>query len=215
MTGAGNDIVALAAIDVIRTRQPQFYLRIITPAEEELYLLHFKDQLPFEHFVWLVWSVKESAYKFLKRFEPDLIFSPTKIAINSLRHDAEYFEGAVRFKDHILYSRTIITGDYIFSLVNDTDDFSPMHWDIKQIDCDDPGHQSEEVRASLLAKLDQVFPGSDLHITRSPHGWPVIIDDGEELPLPVSFTHHGNFVAYTFQLNPAIWKTHQLHAETL
>ena len=70
MNSVGNDIVALAAIDVARTRQPEFYSRIITPAEQEFYSLYLKDQLSFEHFIWLAWSVKESAYKVLKRFEP-------------------------------------------------------------------------------------------------------------------------------------------------
>ena len=208
MTGAGNDLVALAAIDVARTRQPQFYSRIITPAEKELYSFHFGDLLPFEHFVWLVWSVKESAYKFLKRFDPGLIFSPSKMEIIGLRRNGEYFEGAVRSKEHVLYSKTIIDSDLIFSMVNDADDFSAFYWDIKQISSSERCDQSEAVKELLLSKLTQILPGSNLSIAKNPNGWPVVMDGDEELPVPVSFTHHQHFVAYTFQLNSTLWKAH-------
>ena len=88
MLGTGNDIVALAAINVERTRQSNFYSKILSLSEQQLYN-ELQSQLPFENFVWLAWSVKESAYKFLKRFMPDLVFSPTKIMITNLGSGSE------------------------------------------------------------------------------------------------------------------------------
>jgi len=208
MTGAGNDLVALAAIDVARTRQPEFYSRIIIPAEKELYASCFSDTLPFEHFVWLAWSVKESAYKFLKRFDVRLVFSPSLREITELRLNGGYFEGRVRSQEHALYSRTIINSDCIFSMANSADDFSAFHCKIKQINSSGPEDQSIAVRELLLVKLADIFPESVLHIAKNPNGWPIVMCNDEELPVPVSFTHHHCFVAYTFQLNSTSWKAH-------
>jgi phosphopantetheinyl transferase (holo-ACP synthase) len=215
MSSAGNDIVVLAAIDVDRTRQPKFYSRIITPAEQELYLSCLKERLSFEHFVWLAWSVKESAYKFLKRSDPQLVFSPSKMTIVRLNFSSENFEGTVRSGDHELYSRSFVNQNYIYSMVNDEDDFSDIDYEIGKIDSSGPDEQSDAVRKLLLNKLNYIFLGSDLRIDKNPHGWPVIVSGGKELPIPVSFTHHGDFVAYAFNLNQALWKTHQHPAEVL
>lgn len=206
MTGAGNDMVALAAIDVARTLRPHFYSRIITPSERELFTHQLKGQLPFEHFVWLVWSVKESAYKFLKRFDPKLVFSPSKLNVEQLKYCDGNFEGIVSLDDHLLYSRSSVNKDYIFSVVNNENDFSDMHCEINEIDSTEPKDQSNAVRELLLSRLCEVFNEGDLQITKNSHGWPVIMNGAKELPVPVSFTHHGNFVAYT--LNSTLWKVH-------
>ena len=72
MISTGNDIVALKAINVARTKQQNFYSKIITVSEKALYDEHFSGRLLFEHFVWLAWSVKESVFKYLQRINPDL-----------------------------------------------------------------------------------------------------------------------------------------------
>ena len=67
MISTGNDIVALKAINVARTKQQKFYNKIITGSEKALYEGQFSERLPFEYFVWLAWSVKESVFKYLQR----------------------------------------------------------------------------------------------------------------------------------------------------
>ena len=57
MAGAGNDIVALKAIDVSRTKQSNFYSKIIVPAEKSLHDRTLSTVLPLELFVWLAWSI--------------------------------------------------------------------------------------------------------------------------------------------------------------
>jgi len=215
MTSAGNDIVALKAIHIARTKQPNFYSRIITNAEQELYYAELQDQLPFELFVWLAWSIKESAFKYLKRFDPDLIFSPSKLQVSEFKRTAEQWNGVVQSGNQMLYFQSIISSDFIFSMVNDTADFSETYRDIKQIESTEPVAQSAAVREFLLERLDQLFPGNDWQIGKNPHGWPVIANEEVELPIPVSFTHHDHFVAYSFKLTDSLWKAHQHHAEVL
>jgi phosphopantetheine--protein transferase-like protein len=81
MISIGNDIVDLAAIDKQRTQQKAFYSKILSDTEQQLYSRY--PQLPFEIYVWLLWSAKESVYKFAKRLNPELVFSPVRIEVDS------------------------------------------------------------------------------------------------------------------------------------
>ena len=72
MISAGNDIVSLTATNVTRTKSPEFYSKIISPAEKALFDTLDQEVLPFHRFVWLLWSVKESAFKYLHRLDPIL-----------------------------------------------------------------------------------------------------------------------------------------------
>jgi len=199
MLGTGNDIVALGAINVERTRQANFYSKILSLSEQQLYK-ELQPPMPFENFVWLAWSIKESAYKFLKRFMPDLVFSPTKIYITKLEPGLDAYTGIVQFNAHQLYFRTSIDQDYIFSVVNFSDDFTHTRWGISRIDSSDHTHQSSEVRKLLLCDLNDLQPGNNFTLDKSPHGWPVVMKGKQELPMPVSLAHHGHYVAYSFQI---------------
>jgi hypothetical protein len=213
MTSTGNDIVALSAISLARTLRPEFYSRIVTPGEHHLYHPGIQSHLSFEHFVWLAWSVKESAFKYLKRLDTAMVFSPSKMRIQALVPMPGQCHGTVRSGDQILYFQSVINGDFIFSIVNDSADFSGILWDVKRIKSVDPRSQSAAVRALLLARLGLLFPGSELQLAKSPHGWPVIVNDGEELPVAVSFTHHDHYVAYSLQSTDSLWTVYQHHAE--
>jgi phosphopantetheinyl transferase (holo-ACP synthase) len=80
MISIGNDIVDLSAIDKHRTQQKAFYSKILSDKEQQLYSR--SSQIPFEIYVWLLWSAKESVYKFAKRLNPELVFSPARIEIS-------------------------------------------------------------------------------------------------------------------------------------
>ncbi len=204
MLGTGNDIVALAAINVERTRQARFYSKILSSSEQRL-CADFEHQLPVENFVWLAWSVKESVYKFLQKFMPDLVFSPTKIIITTLEtglslEDKGAYNGMVQYHNYTLYFRTIMDRGYIFSVVNFSDDFTGTHWGVKQIESSGHAYQSSAVREFLLTDLHKLLPGNNFTIDKSRHGWPMIMNNNKEIPLPVSLAHHDRYVAYSFQL---------------
>jgi phosphopantetheinyl transferase (holo-ACP synthase) len=212
MISTGNDIIALKTINIARTKQQNFYRKIISASEKDLYDHHLSDNLPFDVFVWLLWSVKESVYKYLQRITPELVFSPTKIIINQLVLPAcnfvEQFEGrgfnedsvykgVINFGDHTLYSRSLINEEFIFSVVNCTDDFGHIRWGIRLIESSEPDVQSKAVRDFLIQTLSTSFPGSDLLVDKSPQGYPIILKDGIEISLPVSLAHHGHYVGYS------------------
>lgn len=80
----GNDLVSLEATRPERTTLPRFYSRILTAAEQDGYCPLEPYRLPFDHYVWLCWSVKEAVYKYQKRQIPELVFSPLRISIRQI-----------------------------------------------------------------------------------------------------------------------------------
>ena len=216
MNSTGNDIVALKAINVARTRQANFYSKIITDTEKSLYDKALFSALPFEHFVWLAWSVKESVYKFLQRGQSDLVFSPSRIILSELlipsqkdqyslpgKKEARNFtdqaySGVVRSNDRLFFFRSIIADEFIFSVANDRDNFSQVWWGIKEIELSDPDSQSASVREFVLEKLNDLSLSENIRIGQSKHGYPVILKNNTEIDLPVSLAHHENYIAYSF-----------------
>ena len=215
MISIGNDIIALQLINPERTKQEKFYSKILN--EQELFLFNQKlfNKLPFEYFIWLAWSVKESVYKFHKRNNPDLAFSPTKIIIKKVELPTQQnvfcFDNAmhenisfkteecycceINFNGETIYARSFIGNQIIFTVANNSNWFDNVYWGIKMIESDVYAHQSKAVREFVLSKLNKLYPGNNVEIQKSKAGYPYI---EEHKHLPLSFTHHGNFVAYAF-----------------
>jgi len=214
----GNDIVALNAIDIQRTISPAFYSKFITPPELELYKQSQLGAIPFENFVWLLWSVKESVYKYLKRSQPDLIFPPAKIIIQNINvphtllpgstvstwesgnSTNEFYTGEVAFQSYQLYFRSKITAEFIASVVAGSVDFNEVYWGVESIHETDSETQSKEVRAFALKKLKAILNNNGLIIEKDAAGCPIIMDGNEQLDIPVSLAHHHNLIAFSFSV---------------
>lgn len=220
MTSTGNDIIALRAIDRKRTKQERFYSKILSFSEVELYYHNVSATLPFENFIWLVWSIKESVYKYQKRNFPDLIFSPGKIIIETINFpnkctatefgtgqyennsfgEEEFYSCKACFGTKVFYSRSKVYHELIYTVVNDSNKFENTWWGIKFIDDADYISQSSEVRSFVLNKLNSFFPNDNLRIEKREVGYPILLKEKKEQDLPISFTHHDHFVAYSFIL---------------
>lgn len=219
MTSTGNDIVSLNAINVVRSKQSGFYSKILSGAEKDLYCQPEFAAIPFENFVWLLWSIKESAYKYLRRINTSLVFSPIKFEVKQLRLPPGFsitnfntkqiertgfdgnteLKGVISYGADILYSRSLMYMELIVSMVNDQENFEDTCWGIKLIDMPDPLHQSIEVRRFLVNRLR--FWGLDkIVLSKNPSGIPIILKRNKVLEIPVSLSHHDHMVAYSFQL---------------
>jgi len=213
---AGNDIVALNAIDIQRTRDVRFYSKFITDSELAIYQQQSLP-LPFEVFVWLLWSVKESAYKYLQRHDAGLLFSPTKFIVEQLHtpsgltltpfkgiywdsedSSVDYITGSVSCGNRLLYFRSYLTNDFITSVVNSNEQFENIYWGIQLVESTHHQHQSQEVRNFALIKLKSLLDIDDLRIVKSEIGYPVVMEGGTPLEVDLSFAHHDRFVGYSF-----------------
>lgn len=199
----GNDLVFLPVTRPERTCLPRFYSRILTPAEVEGFQplapsgLPFDPGLPFDHYVWLCWSVKESVYKYQKRLIPELSFAPLKIEVRHIKPpagDREYYAGIV---DN-LYCRTWVRDNVISTVVSEDQQFTDTRWGFSSIDSPAYADQSAAVRTLALGELRAVFSCDDLRLEKDAAGCPVVLAGDQPLTIPVSLAHHGSYIAYSF-----------------
>ena len=197
----GNDLVSLEATQPERTTLPRFYSRILTPAETEGYHRHrlAASGLPFDHYIWLCWSVKESVYKYKKRLYPELVFAPLRIAIRQLDlpdGPQGYYQGTVE----TLYSRTRIQDGVIMTIVSEDPEFSDTHWGYSTIGSATYAEQSAAVRTLLMEELRTVLSCDDLRLQKDPAGCPIVLAEDQPLAIPVSLAHHDRYVGYSYRL---------------
>lgn len=218
MQSTGNDIVALNLIDRGRSNNSRFYSKILSESEKKYYKSAFAT-VGFEYFLWLCWSVKESTYKYLKRNDAALIFSPTRIIVrhitiplhsqmegmkdkewNGYAFDEQSYHGTVMAGDNIYYFRSKLFHELITTVVSEDEKFENTFWGYASINNSGSDHQSICVRSFLLQNLHSVLLGKDLRIEKAPVNHPVLFNGTNELNIPISFAHHGNFVAYSYSL---------------
>ena len=224
MISIGNDIISLNAINPRRTKEIPFYSKIVSPSELKLYSTEEFSGMSFENFVWLLWSIKESVYKFQKRNFPDLKFSPVKIEIDKIdfpkkksvakfkslefKQDSffkdEFHTGTASFGNIIFYFKSILNEELISTIVSNDEKFGNTWWGFKSIDCKNYESQSREVRTFVLNELKKIFPKNSLQIRKHEIGYPVLVSEGKDTDIPVSFTHHGHFVGYSFLIKHVI-----------
>ena len=99
-----------------------------------------------------------------------------------------------------IYSRSFIYPDLIMTVVNQTENFDHIHWGIKWIDDEYHHAQSIAVRGFLLKNLRSLTGYEHTAISKNAEGIPILLKGIEELNTPVSLSHHGHFIAYTFNL---------------
>jgi phosphopantetheinyl transferase (holo-ACP synthase) len=224
MISAGNDIVSLNAINITRTKQYRFYSKILSPSEKSLYNQAEFAAIPFENFVWLLWSVKESAYKYLKRNNPELIFIPLKFVVTQLQIPSGYaftnlenprmegtgfdnmpaFKGVITFGDDTIYSASLMYRELIISVINRDENFETTYWGVKLIGENDASYQSIEVRKLLIDRVQHILRLDGLVMGKTSGGTPVVLKNSEELDVAVSLSHHERFVGYSFQLEDSL-----------
>jgi hypothetical protein len=198
----GNDIVALAATNNARTSSYRFFSRILSPHEQHLYSQPTLPSLTFSEYVWLLWSIKESAYKYCSRSNPALGYAPLMIPVDRLSPSStgDYFEGLVCYQETRLYSRSWLTDGAIATVVSEDPHFRRTRSGVHRIGRSDRATQSALVREFALRSLSELYPDAALRIVKSPDGPPVVHDGETMLDIPISLAHHDHFVAWSYRV---------------
>jgi phosphopantetheinyl transferase (holo-ACP synthase) len=205
MKSTGNDIVALDATDPQRTGSARFYSRILAAGELSLFSQQAFPDLPFDHYVWLLWSIKESVYKYEQRIRPGGTFAPLKIDVRRLLPPKKdgFYEAEALSVGRILYSRSIIRDGIIASVVSEDEVFEHTRWGFTSIDHSTYADQSASVRTLAIGELSASLSRSNLRIEKNRFGIPVILDGEEVLDIPVSLAHQDRYVAWSYLLPAA------------
>jgi phosphopantetheinyl transferase (holo-ACP synthase) len=172
----GNDIVDLLLSRIESNWQRKGWLQKIFCPEE---LTLISDAGDKEELVWLLWSMKESAYKIINRQTHIASYNPKSLQCSNIRRCGNTAQGMIRYGDRVLYSQSTISTEFIHTITtlqNNCTDINVYIWN--------------ESDNSPLSSPDRL-------IRKDEYGLPYLPDpiQGKR---PVSKSHHGRFGAIVF-----------------
>lgn len=187
----GNDVVDLEDPEAIDAHlRDRFVQRVLASDERERLAV---DPEPLTR-LWSYFAAKEAAYKVAVKLRPATILAHRRFRV------AEDFSH-VRFEELRLRLRIIRGDGYVHAIAAEAGE---PRGGVARLEGDDP---SAEVRRRLCAEVAAVHgldPGA-LRVIRDPSdrrwdgkGPPRLELQGRPLPLDVSLSHHGRWVAWVF-----------------
>jgi hypothetical protein len=138
-------------------------------------------------------------YKFLKRNQSLLVFSPTKIVLDDITFNDGVAYGIVLSRSEDLFFRTEVTDEWLHSIVLTQPGVYQGFGDVKRIN---PANNEERSALAWEFLLEEVKRevGEDVSLKKSEFGYPVVIRDGKELDIVISLSHDGDFAAYSMRI---------------
>ena len=110
----GNDLVDLnAASRESNWKRKGFQNKLFNEKEQAIIISHINP----EEMVWLLWSMKEAAYKIYNKVTGIREYAPLKLSCTLTEsYNAEYY-GKVQISGKVYFTKsTLIQGDYIHTL---------------------------------------------------------------------------------------------------
>jgi len=185
----GNDIVDLKLAAVQSNWKRKGFLdKIFTNKEQDL-ILNAKDP---SIMVWLLWSMKESAYKIYMRQNSLRIFAPKRFEC-----DVNTSQNTVKINEILYFTSSTISKDSIHTIarLNLNTSIRTNYFKMKN---DSYTIQHNTTYNSLKEGVTQQFdiPISKIEINKNKMGIPYI---NELSKVSISISHHGIFGAYAFE----------------
>ena len=196
----GNDIVDLAqAARDSNWQRGGFLEKLFTPHEQQL--IH--SAADPNVLVWLLWSMKESAYKAVIRKTNQRFFAPPKLQCCNLVFRSETVTGSVFFNKTRYHTTSSVTSRYISTVAIATPGNESIDEAVVPIECVEYAHQHRVIREAVkhhAARCFSVLP-SQIEVQKNRAGVPsLVIQYGTEKPVHkfLSLSHHGRYGAFVF-----------------
>jgi hypothetical protein len=144
---------------------------------------------------WALWAAKESAYKALKRLEPETVFSPREfeVGLSDLpATGAGVAVGRVVHRGRVFGLTVRLESASVHAVARSQDEAGArVLWRIDRVD-GDPGVAARRLASAAIGSELGLDP-ADVRIADRP---PVALYRDRPLDLGVSLSHHGRFVAF-------------------
>lgn len=197
----GNDIVDRKQAKLESNWQRRGFLeKVFTPGEQQLILTSTDP----ERLVWMLWSMKESAYKIAARETGTRVFAPRKLECHLNRLHEETAEGVVSC-GKIYQTQSSITSHYIATAAAPATLPLKFYQEISLLDNTRYRHQHESIEKSIkqycLVKLGISEENSSLQ--KDQNGTPslvLITSSGKPLIIPISISHHGYYGSFAIEV---------------
>jgi len=178
----GNDVVDLEKANLDSNWKRKGYLdKICTRSEQQLIL---QASVPAV-MLWLIWSMKEAAYKIMNRKTGIRLYEPLKFICDELLTDGIQASGKISYLENNFYSQSEIEGSLLHSaVVSALPDFKNLHLQYLR--------PMPDYRDTF-----NCLPGFYL-LTRNRSGLPEMIHTITGQKHAVSVSHHGSYLAVIY-----------------
>ena len=106
----GNDIIDLElAQSESNWQRPGFLQKLFTTGEQKMILEHPNPETA----VWILWSIKESAYKIYNRMTGQRAFIPHRI---KCQFDSSDYSGQAELENTVYFTKTYVEGSLIHTI---------------------------------------------------------------------------------------------------
>lgn len=186
----GNDIIDLKLASSFPSwRRKRFRDKVFSEEEQKI----ISDSLnPFQT-IWLLWSMKESAYKTYSRQHSEKFFAPIelKCKLTSLG------KGIVEIFDEKYRTYSTIEENYIYSIAHQSSSENVISnfFKLENANYSNQHFTSYKKLLHAIAEEKKVTLAS-LSIRKDENGIPFLFQNNQAQEMPFSVTHHGNFGAY-------------------
>lgn len=189
----GNDIVDFQKATLEGSWKRRGYLeKLFCKGEQELIL----DSTDQSQMVWLLWSMKEAAYKIYFREKLERLYQPKSIICSNLFIDKKSVSGNIHYNDQNYYCRSIINKDFIHtSAVIQSTVFENL---LIFIGSNKVGHNG--LINSWREVIDQHYP-LGYRISKDRYNIPDLLNEDTGEKHPISISHHGRFLSAIFLSN--------------
>ncbi|MNR11934.1 4'-phosphopantetheinyl transferase superfamily protein [compost metagenome] len=132
----GNDIVDLLQADTDSNWQRKGYLSKVFSADEQEMIRQSANPCQL---VWLLWSMKEAAYKIHSRRKNWHVFAPVKLLCSELNIRGQLASGIVICQRHRYFTQSSVCADFIHTIASESFPIQPVRIEIS---CYDPAERS-------------------------------------------------------------------------
>jgi phosphopantetheinyl transferase (holo-ACP synthase) len=199
MVYVGNDIVDLTEEALLSAlRHPRHAQRILAPEEAAGFTAAADPGL----YLARAWAAKEACFKLARQMDASARFLPQRFVFDAERgrvaHPGGEVDVAFRGDESYLYASCLV-GDSraIGHEVARRDAVLAADGGGESGGADDDGRAVRLLARRLVAPMFALAP-SDVAVVKDVAGVPFAHAHGRQLPLALSFTHHGAFVGVAF-----------------
>lgn len=189
----GNDIIDLGLAKKESNWQRRGYLDKLFTSEEQELITASND--PFQT-VWLLWSMKESAWKAQQQKEKKRLYAPKKYRCSLFNKS----RGQVLTDSEVYFTISEVNAHSIHTIATSAPDIRTnfQYFEVQRSFWDSI---STEVRSALLMAMasEMEVPADSLELRKDKDQFPQIYLNEELLATAVSLSHHGDFAAFCFQ----------------
>jgi phosphopantetheinyl transferase (holo-ACP synthase) len=178
----GNDLVDLKQAATDSNWQRNGYLEKICTAEEQQHILTAADPSTM---LWLMWTMKEAAYKAENRLSGHRFYAPVDFVTCITSAATNGLSGQVCYHGHIFSTRTVLYTGLVHSVAClETSAFAGIHTRYLP---NNPGYMAG------FKTLQQ-----DYRLEKNKSGIPVVACEKTGQFYAASVSHHGRYLAVTY-----------------